>query len=398
MKNASLYKLRGMLRISICGENRERFINNVLDQGMDVWNVQSKDDQVIEMNVTLSSFYKMRSLRKKQGCRIKILQRTGFPFVILSLWKRKFFVVGSFLFGVGLMVCSSLVWDVRVKGNVKIDTEHILKIAKQEGIYPFQWIGKLKSQDKLSQQLSLRIPDASWIAVRREGTVIMIEIVESSQPLKKPLLNPRHLVSRSDAIITEIYAEQGKPVAKRNMRVKKGQLLISGQLEGTSNNCNVVAKGKVKGLVWHEYEIQVPLTQKQTVFTGNKQERKYFILGNQAIQVWGYGEKNYNQSKTITTYDWLHWRSLKLPVGWMTENDLESINIEYSRSLADAKMCGLQAARKDIITKRGPQARVTQKKILHEKKESGKVYMKVLFEVEENIEQELPLVHNNQGE
>uniref|UniRef100_UPI00046F0DFF sporulation protein YqfD n=1 Tax=Paenibacillus durus TaxID=44251 RepID=UPI00046F0DFF len=62
-----------------------------------------------------------------------------------------------------------------------------------------------------------------------------------------------------------------------------------------------------------------------------------------------------------------------------------------------AKQAGLTLAEADIAARYGSDSVIKSQKILHEKKENGKVYMKVLFEVEERITEELPIVYN-QGE
>lgn len=94
---------------------------------------------------------------------------------------------------------------------------------------------------------------------------------------EKELVNPRHLVSNSDAVVTHIYAEKGMPQVRKNDRVKKGQVLISGLQAGQS----VVSKGEVKGVVWHEYNIEVPLVHKQKVYTERRGSEASYILGKQ---------------------------------------------------------------------------------------------------------------------
>lgn len=116
---------------------------------------------------------------------------------------------------------SSLIWDIEVKGNDKLSTESVLKAARQEGLYPFQWSFRLSSQDKLSRALMQKLPEASWIGVEKQGTLVTIQVVEASQPTPAPLYSPRHIISKADAVVTEIFAEQGRPVVHKNTRVKK---------------------------------------------------------------------------------------------------------------------------------------------------------------------------------
>lgn len=90
----------------------------------------------------------------------------------------------------------------------------------------------------------------------------------------------------------------------------------------------------------------------------------------------------------------LSWRSFKLPLGLMTEKEME---IKYTTEMLTpeaAREEGLSRAKRDIFARYGTDSVIKSQKILHEKKENGKVYMKVLFEVEERIAEELPIVNN----
>lgn len=397
MKQPSLYKLRGAVRITVTGGDIEALINMVAEQGLEVWNLRAHDGRKAEMNILLPHFFRLRPLLKRTGCRVKVTQRSGIPFFMARLMKRKFFLGGMVLFVIAMFALSSMVWNVEVKGNVKIPTDVVLAAAKKEGIYPFQWGFRLQSQDKLSRQLALALPYVTWIGVSKEGTTITIQVVESAQPQREPLLNPRHLVSKSDAVVTQIYAEQGRPVVQKDARVKKGQVLISGILGDEENTENVVAKGEVRGLVWREYEVEVPLVQKHNTMTGESKERFYVVLGDWAVQLWGYGKTPFSSFNTASDHKPLTWRSFTLPMGWLTETDMETTQQEEQKTVEWARTKGLEGARNDIIAKNGKGTKILSEKILHEKKENGKVYMKVLFEVEESIAEELPLVHS-QGE
>lgn len=118
------------------------------------------------------------------------------------------------------------------------------------------------------------------------------------------------------------------------------------------------------------------------------------MLGDWAVQLWGYGKAGFSKSRTLTENNMLSWRSLQLPLGVMTEKELE---VQYSssvKSAEEARTEGIARAKSDILARYGTDSTIKSQKILHEKKENGKVYMKVLFEVEERIAEELPIVNN----
>ncbi|MDP4096985.1 sporulation protein YqfD [Paenibacillus sp. P96] len=394
MRQPALTRLRGMVVIEVTGGQVESFVNLLSKRQIPVWDVRPLNGNRAEMKLLLPDVFSLRPLLRRTGCRMHVTRRTGFPFIAARLGRRKFFAAGLLLFFVAIYMMSSLIWTVEVKGNESLTTEEVLRAAREEGIYPLQWSFRLAGQDKLSKDLMRKLPDASWIGVEKQGTVITIQVVEASRAAPKPLLDPRHLISKADAVITEIYAEQGRPVVQKNTRVKRGDILISGTLGDEENQEQVVAKGQVRGLVWHEYEISTPLVQRSKTYTGESRERLYLVLGNRAVQFWGYGKDPYAAADTVTEYDPLTWRSVKLPFGWMTERVMETQEQQHAVSEQAAKELGLTRARTHILAKYGKGTKILGQKILHEKKENGKVYMKVLFEVEQEIAEELPLVYN----
>ncbi|MUG89080.1 sporulation protein YqfD [Paenibacillus timonensis] len=393
MKSPALSQLRGIVTIRVRGGSIEQLVNELSRQGIDVWDVKPLPGGQMDMKVSLSDFFRLRPPLKRTGCRMSIRGRSGLPFVLARVWKRKGFIAGFALFVAAIFCLSSLVWDVEVKGNEEITAHDVLQAAKQEGIYPFQWIFRLPDQDKLSAELTRKLPGTSWVGVTRTGTRITIQVVEATKPKDQKLVSPSHLVSKHDAVITHIYAEKGQPEVGKNDRVKKGQVLVSGFQGGKP----IVPEANIRGIVWHEYNIQVPQVYRQKVYTGERKQRGYLYFGNTAIQLTGYGKVTYAQSETMTDEDPLTWRGWKLPIGWMTEKVMETTELELKRTEEQAKQEGIERAKRDILAKYGTDSVIMDQKILHEKADNGKVYIKVHFEVEQNIAEEVPIVHD-QGE
>ena len=217
-------------------------------------------------------------------------------------------------------------------------------------------------------------------------------MVEARKPESRPLENPRDLVAKTDAVITRIVAESGRPMVRRHERVRKGDVLISGVIGTEERKQAVVAKGEVRGIVWHEYEIVSPLVRKVRTFTGNRKDRTYLVIGNRALQISGYGGEPFAKSDIRSAYTpWrlFHW---VLPMGMMRERELEVSYEEVRLTAAEAKEAGLARAREEVLAKAGEDARILAEKILHEEAGNGKVMLKVLFEVDQPIAVERPIV------
>ncbi|MFC4808232.1 sporulation protein YqfD [Paenibacillus sp. GCM10023250] len=384
--------LRGFVAVTIRGRELERLVNEALADGLRLWSIRRTKEGELGCFVVLGDYFRLRPLLKRTGCRVHVQERLGMPFWLQRMRKRVFFAAGLVLFFVGMYLLSSLVWSIDVQGNDKLSDEQILQAAKAEGLYPFQWSFRLEDSSVLSRHLAQKLPGAAWIGVEKRGTHVTIRIVESATPEPKPLLNPRHLVASTDAVVTKVMAETGNPMVRPNMKVKQGDILISGLLGDAANGKAVVAKGEVKGLVWHEYDIVSPLTRTTKVYTGNKKVIWYGVAGGRGLQVSGFGKIPYAMYERVTEEDRAAWRTLKLPFGRMKETILEVKMQQQTVSAEQARAEGIEQAKADLLAKVGPGAQILAENILHEKTDNGKVYLKVFFEVDQSIVKERPLV------
>lgn len=392
MKAPVLAHARGYVRVRIRGGSAESFINSAVSSQIQVWDVQRTSFHDFQCYVLVSDYFKLKPILKQTGCRVNVEQRMGLPFTMRRVLRRKFFLIGFAFFMLGLYMLSSLVWSIEVKGNVRIPTEQVLAAAKEQGIYPFQWTFRLRDPDVIAKAMHLKLKEASWIGVNWEGTRVAIQVIEATKPDALKLVNPRHIVASADAVVTDIIAENGRAVVARNARVKKGDVLISGAIGNETEPKDVVAKGEVRGLVWHQYEISSPLVMRHKVYTGEEKERKYIVTGSRRLMIAGFGDIPYAHYELLQEDNTLRWRQLSLPIGWMIEKIKEVQFASEERTAEQASEAGLKQARADVLGKNGPNARIHSEKILHQKTDNGKVVMKVLFEVEQSIAEELPLV------
>ncbi|PYI51759.1 sporulation protein YqfD [Paenibacillus flagellatus] len=395
MKSTLLNRLRGYVRLELRGRNMEKLLNALTTERFGVWDIRRTDQDAVELCVLVRDFFKLRSLAKRTGsrARMRIRERYGLPFALDKLGRRKMFIAGIVGFFAAIYVLSMLVWRVDIEGNDKIARSDIVQAAREYGIYRFQWKFRLPDPDRLSRELQLKLPGTSWVGVDVQGTRVHIKIVESARPDERPLMSPRHLVAAKDALVTQILAEKGKPLVRPNTNVSKGDILISGYIGDDANRQTVVAQGTVRGIVWEEATVEIPLVLKRKVYTGESKKRSYLVIGNRGLQLSGYGDPAFPQFETIPERKTLQWRGWSLPVGWLKETLLESRLEEIPLDPETAKTIALDQARAEVVAAAGADAVWRGEKIiLHEKSDNGKVYMKVLFEIEQPIAVELPIV------
>ncbi len=389
--------VRGYVWVKLVGGDPQAFLNLAVAERIALWNIAYAKSGELTFGVTIPDFFRLPPLLKKCGARTRILQKRGLPFQLARLSRRKTFAAGLLAFAALLFVLSTFVWQVKVEGESLIPPERILQAAQEEGLHRYQWFPRLPDAESLARKLAAKLPDAAWVGVEKKGTSVIITVVDATKPDPKSAAGPRDLVAKEDAVVTRVVAENGKPLVERNDRVRKGQVLVSGWLGDGELRKAVVSEGKVMGLVWHEMRIVSPQTRQQKMLTGESKERTYLVIGSRAVQISGYGGAPYAESRTGTT---VHpWRifSWQLPFGILKEKEMEVLTVRDSLTSGEAKEAGLRQARQELLSRCGPDARITSENILHEQKENGKVVLTVLFEVEQSIAVERPIVQAPAG-
>jgi len=397
MKVSWFHAVRGFVTIRIVGDGTERLLGEAAADGIELMHLRRTSRGELECVVTAGDFFRLRPHLRRTGCRLRIVAKRGLPFQLARIRRRKFFAMGIALFFIGLYLLSSLVWRIEIEGNERLTDERIMEAARAEGLRPFQWSFRLPEAGELSRRLQLKLPGAAWVGVEKRGTLITIRVVETTEPEPRELLSPRHLIASEDAVVTRITATRGRPVVKKNQRVRKGDVLISGILGSEAHYVTVPADGTVRGLVWHEYDIVSPLVRKAKTYTGERRTVWHAVLGGRSLKVSGFGSPPFAKYESVLRQENAAWRGIVLPFGRIRETQLEVKYEERRLTEEEAVAEGLLQARADILRKAGADAVIKAEKILHRRTENGKVYMKVLFETEQSIIDELPLVRP-QGE
>jgi len=383
--------VKGEIRVELVGGDSAKFINEALHKHINVSDLHWTSSNQLQFTINVEQFFELRKIVKPMGGKIRIINKAGFPFVTRLLFKRIWFAIGLALFFMLIGILSTFIWSIEVVGNNTIPTQTILQVAKDNGLYPLQSSFRLPHKDKLAKQLLNNIDGVNWIGIEHTGTKVLIKVVEMTLPEKREAQSYRHLIASNDAVITYMITNVGKPVVKEHMRVKKGDILISGIIGSERHSEIVVADGEVRGLVWYEYKAELPLTHSILTYTGEVKRKNYIVIGDRTFRF-----KNktlqFEQSELTQKYNPLVLFNYELPFGILKETEYESRNIQSELSKEEAKQIALQQAKKRLLEKSGADSKVISENILHEELQNGKVVLRILFEVEQSIVQQKPIV------
>lgn len=393
--------LKGSVDLTCSGSEITPFLNHVIQKKIQLENIYWESQQQIRLTVQLASFFQLTKLIRKYGLKMRIQRKTGLPFWMYQIRLKKFFYAGIVLFVLALFAMSSFVWQVDIKGTDRVPENVVRTILKQEGIYLGQVKYRLPEQETLKQRLLARIPDIVWIGLEIEGTRVIVTVVEKKQieKLQEKLsaVGPVDLIAKKEALITDMQIEQGNPRVGIHDVVAKNDILVSGiygDAETPEMGKVVGAKGKVLGEVWYEAEVQVPVIQQRKVFTGEREKVVYPFIGSWVIKM-PYFKTTFRNFEIMDRAKPVYLGKWQLPFGIWEEEYMQMKSTKMKLTEQAAHTLGRQRARADLKQKLGEDGKILTEKVLHQRLENGKVYLKIHFDVVENIATPKPIL---QGE
>ncbi|MGB4648964.1 MAG: sporulation protein YqfD, partial [Acetivibrionales bacterium] len=107
---------RGYVIIIVEGFFIEKFINICARRRILLWNVRIQKEHRVTARMSISGFRLIRPVARKTGCRVRLLKKTGLPFVFNKYRRRKAFFAGAVLFFILLNVLASFIWSIEISG------------------------------------------------------------------------------------------------------------------------------------------------------------------------------------------------------------------------------------------------------------------------------------------
>lgn len=394
--------LKGYVIVEVQGVNSERFLNLVTYHGIELWNIQ-RSGNYIRFCTSIPNFKAMRRDAHKTRSRLKIIYKKGLPFLINRYKNRKSFVVGIVVFIVMLWILSSFVWLVEVEGNTRLNSLDIIQTLEANGYQT----GKLKSQMDLRDAETLLLkqyPDIIWVGVDYEGTRMIVHIAESTLPptMHKTENTPSSLISKRDALITYIAVEKGKPMVKIGDIVKKGDMLVAGEMplgEESESPYYATAKATVKGRTIYYVSKTMSTNQVKKHYTNDTSKKYILKLFNKDITL-------YNQKKTKEHYDTMHTlHQLKitnlfpLPFGLEVETQVAYEPTYYTLTKEEVEDKLLSDLWKEVSQRLGQEATIIKREVYFSQNEdqvTATLYVMAEEDISYAIETEAKV--QNEGE
>lgn len=408
--------VEGYLVLTISGDDPEGFLNLALARNISFWDITINRNGSIQAKMKAGEYRALRSLARQSRCRVRIVDKRGWPFFSRRLRGRQVLLLGSLFFLLAIYLLSTFIWvvDVRPENGPlrRVTPAQVLAAARAEGLKP----GARKSAldiRVLEHALERRLPQVAWVGIRFQGTRAEITVVEKAAPPGEEASDrPASIIAAKDGVIKDILVINGEGRVKAGDTVRQGEILISGLIlppppekkpgeaaspeQPLSPPRLVRARGIVRARVWYEGEKEISRRQVQEVPTGRQQTtimvqvpgHRYILKGPERPSYTNYRKEN----KVMALPSW---RNFTLPVELIITTYYE-VQVRYRQlSFEDAVRAAGEQALAELKEKLPPGAGITGQKIVPlSKPEDEVVRVRAWVETEEDIGQVVPLSGN----
>ena len=217
---------------------------------------------------TRFSAARLLHLSQEKGLGVRSVRQGGLPALWLRFIRRPGMVIGTGLALALLLVSRLFLWEVSLEGCEAVSEEEIRAELDEIGLRRGAFLPLLDGDDIA---LSLRQADArvGYVTVNMIGTVAFVQIKEAEPaPVPTPTA-PANLVAKKDGVILLPMIFEGECLVEIGERVRRGQLLASGIIDGEQNGFRIT---RASGEIWARTEekiiVNVPLSYEEKVYTG----------------------------------------------------------------------------------------------------------------------------------
>lgn len=380
----------GYAVIEILGENIEGFTNAALKEDITIGNLHPFQGGC-RGTVPIASLRKLRYLGHQNGVHFTIKRIGGLPraYRTLKAYRVPVAVIcGTLIFLI--CYCQSILL-VQIQAGDEVtpnERQEILSMAESYGVTPGLWRRNI-DWNAAAHNIMAQYPKLSWVGFDRSGVIMTVRVVAKDvEDEKAHLLGD--VVAKKDGVVKSLLVLEGQGRVEAETPVKKGDVLISGEIYYTDAEGNslgepsqVHAKGLVEASVWYTSEAVVSLKEVDAAATGRKTSSVIMNWQGQDYIIWGSGEHDYadwqEQVKTKRI-------SESLAFTTVTQVEMAPKILTLTREEAEAK--AKKQAYDDVLKKIPSKAQVISKGAEVLPQESSEVVkVRVTVESQESIGQ-----------
>ena len=358
-------------------ENSNKFLNYLVYHSIYYEDLTLNDNYILTIDY---EDYKKISRRYKT----KIIKYYGKRFIINYLDTNKYMLISLFISFLVLYLLTNTIFKININTNDEKLYNLINNSLKENNISIYKRKKSFKELKKIKDKILKNNEDSlEWIEIKEKGCIYNVELTARVKNKENNSdNNPKDIVASKDGLIKYITSSSGVKLKDVNDYVKKGEVLISGNIIKGEDTLitQVRAKGKVYAEVWYTVNITIPFNYVEYVETGKVINHYYLDIAGKKFTLTG----KYDSNFTMNTKDLVlekPYLFFKLYKETKREYKYKEFNINENEAYEEA----LKRSENKIKSKLNDNEYIISKKVLKKEVFRSKMNIEVFFKVYENI-------------
>lgn len=258
----------GWARVEAEGGFPERLLNRMAQQGIRVWGVRLRDEQ-LRFYCFARDYRALRRCARHACVRMRVTRKRGLPFIVNRYRHHKGLLVGAAVYAAVLLLLSPRIWAIDVVGCSEEVAQQVLEQTADMGVVIGARMADIDIKGIEITGLS-RLPMLAWITVNPSGSVARVEVtVREPTPSILDLSQPSNIVAVRDGRVMSMRVVSGQKCVMVGEGVSAGAVLISGLVESEDVGVRLYRSyGEVWAETARQITVTVPLSYERAIVAG----------------------------------------------------------------------------------------------------------------------------------
>ena len=353
-----------------------KFINYLIYNKISYKNLK-KLDRYYLLEVDYEDFRRIR--RRYETIIIKHYGKNGIKYFL----KKNRYIIICLIYSLFLLRLLSLtIFDIRVNTSSIEIKNIILSSLKENGIDIYKKKKRFEEIEFVKEKILSNNKDKiEWLEIREKGCVYIVDVTPRIEKSVIKDNNSSSIVAKRDGVIKHINVTKGTKIKELGEYVKKGEVIISGNILKDENLVNTVrADGEVYAETWYFVNTSIPFKYKKYIDTGKVVNHYYLSIFGKKMTLLGKYESNNtkNSDELLINKPFLLF-SLHREKKRIYKSEIITLTKDEAYRLA------LEESELKIKSRLKDKEYLISKNVLKKEVKSSKIKIEVFFKVYENI-------------
>lgn len=352
--------------------NINRFIKKCIANNISLYNINYKEDYIF---ITVKEEDLKQIKKINYYSKITVYEYLGKKKYVANIKANFYNIILLIFFIVLIYFYSNIIISVEIKHENQDIINKVSNLLNENDIKKYTLVKDNQKLNAISDKILEENRNfLDFISITRHGMKYIVNIEERIIKKEEKETGYCHIIAKKDGVVESIIAKKGIIMAEKGMKVKKGDILISGEIVLNEEiKENICASGEVRANTWYKINIKYPLNETYKEYTKRIK-----------INVKAFGK--YLKKRLYEKYDEekiFSFNNIKLVR--QKEYVLKTHKLSHDEVVNKA----LIEAEKKLQEKLGNNSTIIDKKVLKESQNNSTIELDVFISVNESIGEKL---------